>query len=108
MPPFGQIAKAVAYLRSEIPTDDVSKNPIVQHPHNTTRGIPERLPDSGSATGLILGTVSTIYRPLSQSTPAVWQTPCATCTRGIASAPSATSPRWWRALSANDGWSRSD
>ena len=44
MPPFGQINKAIAYLRSEIPSEDVSKNPIVQHPHNTTRAIPERLP----------------------------------------------------------------
>ena len=44
MPPFGQISKAIAYLRSESPPEDVSKNPIVKHPHNTTRTIPERLP----------------------------------------------------------------
>ena len=44
MPPFGQINKAIAYLRAESPSEDVSKNPIVQHPHNTTRAIPERLP----------------------------------------------------------------
>ncbi|MGH6749510.1 MAG: fatty acid desaturase family protein [Methyloceanibacter sp.] len=43
MPPFGQISKAIAYLRSENPPEDVSKNPIVKHPHNTTRTIPERL-----------------------------------------------------------------
>lgn len=44
MPPFGQISQIVAYLRSESPQEDVSKNPVVQHPHNTSRGIPERLP----------------------------------------------------------------
>ena len=44
MPPFGQISKIIAYLRSESPQEDVSKNPVVQHPHNTSRGIPERLP----------------------------------------------------------------
>jgi len=44
MPPFGHIRKIVAYLRAESPLEDVSKNPIVQHPHNTSRGIPERLP----------------------------------------------------------------
>jgi fatty acid desaturase len=44
MPPVDQIAKAIAYLRSEIPQDDVSKNPVVNHPHNTARTVPERLP----------------------------------------------------------------
>ncbi len=44
MPPFGQITKAIAYLRSEIPSEDVSKNAVVKHPHNSTRTIPERLP----------------------------------------------------------------
>ena len=44
MPPFGQINKAITYLRSENPSEDVSKNPIVKHPHNTSRAIPERLP----------------------------------------------------------------
>ncbi len=44
MPPAGQIAKAIACLRSEIPQDDISKNPVVNHPHNTARTVPERLP----------------------------------------------------------------
>jgi fatty acid desaturase len=34
----------LAFLRSEIPTDDISPNPVVAHPHNTSRPIPERLP----------------------------------------------------------------
>ena len=33
----------VAFLRSEIPTEDISANPVVSHPHNTSRTIPERL-----------------------------------------------------------------
>jgi hypothetical protein len=41
MPPFGQI---IAFLRAENAREDISKNPIVRHPHNTTRTIPERLP----------------------------------------------------------------
>jgi fatty acid desaturase len=44
MPPVGQITKAIAYLRSEMPQHDVSKNPVVKHPHNTARTVPERLP----------------------------------------------------------------
>ncbi len=40
MPPFGQINKAIAYLRSENPTADVSRNPIVKHPHNTSQDHP--------------------------------------------------------------------
>ena len=34
----------LAFLRSEIPTEDISANPVVVHPHNTSRTIPERLP----------------------------------------------------------------
>ena len=34
----------LAFVRSEIPTQDISANPVVTHPHNTTRIIPERLP----------------------------------------------------------------
>jgi fatty acid desaturase len=34
----------LAFLRSEIPTDDISTDPAVAHPHNTSRAIPERLP----------------------------------------------------------------
>jgi fatty acid desaturase len=34
----------ITFLRSEIPADDVSVNPVVAHPHNTSRTIPERLP----------------------------------------------------------------
>ena len=44
MPAFDQINRIVAFLRSEDPTGDISTNPIVSHPHNTSRTIPERLP----------------------------------------------------------------
>ena len=44
MPPLGQINQIVTFLREENPTEDISKNPVVVHPHNTSRGIPERLP----------------------------------------------------------------
>jgi fatty acid desaturase len=44
MPAFGQITRIIAFLRSENPLEDVSTNPIVKHPHNTSRTIPERLP----------------------------------------------------------------
>lgn len=44
MPPFGQISKVIAFLRSANPLEDISTNPIVEHPHNTSRTIPERLP----------------------------------------------------------------
>jgi fatty acid desaturase len=36
----------LAFLRSEIPTEDISVNPVVVHPHNTSRTIPERLPQA--------------------------------------------------------------
>ncbi|MGD9501305.1 MAG: fatty acid desaturase family protein [Methyloceanibacter sp.] len=36
--------RAFAYLREEIPAEDISENPVVEHPHNTARLIPERLP----------------------------------------------------------------
>ena len=44
MPPLGQINQIVTFLREENPTEDISKNPVVVHPHNTSRTIPERLP----------------------------------------------------------------
>ena len=44
MPPFDQIARIVTFLRAENPTEDISKNPVVEHPHNTGRTVPERLP----------------------------------------------------------------
>ncbi len=44
MPAFEQINRIVAFLRAEIPTQDISANPVVEHPHNTSRAIPERLP----------------------------------------------------------------
>jgi fatty acid desaturase len=44
MPPFAELTKTIAFLRSEIPTRDISTKPVVEHPHNTSRKIPERLP----------------------------------------------------------------
>lgn len=44
MPPRERISKIVAFLRSEIPVEDISANPVVKHPHNTSRTVPERLP----------------------------------------------------------------
>jgi len=46
MPPFARIPRIIAFLRSENPVEDISVNPVVAHPHNTTRTIPERLPSS--------------------------------------------------------------
>ena len=46
MPPFAQIPRIIAFLRSENPVEDISVNPVVAHPHNTSRTIPERLPPS--------------------------------------------------------------
>ncbi len=46
MPPFAQIPRIIAFLRSENPVEDISVNPVVAHPHNTSRTIPERLPSS--------------------------------------------------------------
>ncbi len=39
-----KFSRALAYLRAENPDADISANPIVTHPHNTSRTIPERLP----------------------------------------------------------------
>ena len=39
-----RITKIVTFLRAETPTEDIAKNPVVKHPHNTSRIIPERLP----------------------------------------------------------------
>jgi hypothetical protein len=44
MPALAQINRLVAFLRSENTSEDISTNPIVEHPHNTSRTIPERLP----------------------------------------------------------------
>ena len=44
MPPFAELTKTIAFLRSEIPTRDISTKPVVEHPHNSSRKIPERLP----------------------------------------------------------------
>jgi fatty acid desaturase len=44
MPDLAKINRALSYLREEIPAEDISKNPVFKHPHNTTRLIPERLP----------------------------------------------------------------
>src|SRR5215467_13645725 len=45
MPPVAaQITRIIAFLRSENPVEDISVNPVIQHPHNTGRTIPERLP----------------------------------------------------------------
>src|SRR5262245_34021311 len=43
MPALAKVNSAIAYLRAEIPTEDISANPVVVHPHNTSRNIPERL-----------------------------------------------------------------
>jgi fatty acid desaturase len=44
MPAFARAARIVAFLREEIPAEDISVNPVVQHQHNTSRMVPERLP----------------------------------------------------------------
>lgn len=44
MPRAERLNKIIAFLRQENPMDDISTNPVVQHPHNTARTIPERLP----------------------------------------------------------------
>ncbi len=44
MPPVEQLTKIVAFLRTENPLEDISANPVVEHPHNTSRVILERLP----------------------------------------------------------------
>jgi fatty acid desaturase len=41
---FEKVGRAVVYLRAENPTEDISTNPVVEHPHNTARTILERLP----------------------------------------------------------------
>jgi fatty acid desaturase len=44
MPALAEINRIVAFLRSENPSKDISTNPVIEHPHNTSRIIPERLP----------------------------------------------------------------
>ena len=41
---FAKVKSVIAFLRSETPVEDISANPLVTHPHNTSRSIPERLP----------------------------------------------------------------
>jgi fatty acid desaturase len=43
MPSFAKINRIITFLRSENPLEDISTNPTVEHPHNTSRTIPERL-----------------------------------------------------------------
>jgi fatty acid desaturase len=44
MPDSAKFWRALAYLREEIPAEDISENPVVKHPHNAARAVPERLP----------------------------------------------------------------
>ncbi|MGH6865385.1 MAG: fatty acid desaturase family protein [Methyloceanibacter sp.] len=44
MPAFERLTRIVAFLRSENSLEDISKNPVIEHPHNTSRTVPERLP----------------------------------------------------------------
>jgi fatty acid desaturase len=44
MPYLARVNSAIAFLRSENAAQDISTNPVVVHPHNTSRTIPERLP----------------------------------------------------------------
>jgi hypothetical protein len=39
-----RITRVITFLRAAIPAEDIAKNPVVKHPHNTGRVIPERLP----------------------------------------------------------------
>src|SRR6476620_4955924 len=41
---FAKVRSVIAFLRSETPVEDISANPLVRHPHNTSRSIPARLP----------------------------------------------------------------
>ena len=41
---FAKVNSIVAFLRLETPAEDISTNPVVAHPHNTSRTVPERLP----------------------------------------------------------------
>ena len=43
MPDLAKVNSTLAFLRAEIPAEDISANPVVVHPHNTSRTIPERL-----------------------------------------------------------------
>ena len=44
MADVAKLKRMVAYLREEIPAEDISTNPVVNHPHNTARMVLERLP----------------------------------------------------------------
>jgi fatty acid desaturase len=46
MADLARLKRVLAYLREEIPAEDISKNPVVEHPHNTARMVPERLPSA--------------------------------------------------------------
>jgi fatty acid desaturase len=41
---LARVRRVVAFLREEIAAEDISKNPVVNHPHNTARNVPERVP----------------------------------------------------------------
>jgi len=44
MADVAKLNEIIAFLRAENPTEDISANPVVKHPHNTARIVPERLP----------------------------------------------------------------
>ncbi|TFG89317.1 MAG: hypothetical protein E4H18_00415, partial [Hyphomicrobiales bacterium] len=44
MADVAKLNEIIAFLRAETPTEDISANPVVKHPHNTARIVPERLP----------------------------------------------------------------
>src|SRR5688572_13424117 len=44
MAALAEVNKIIAFLRMDNPLEDISVNPVVEHPHNTSRTIPERLP----------------------------------------------------------------
>ena len=48
MPDVAKLRRMVAYLREEIPAEDISTNPVVNHPHNTARVVPVMGPLVGS------------------------------------------------------------
>jgi hypothetical protein len=39
-----RITKIITFLQADTPIEDIAKNPVVRHPHNTSRIVPERLP----------------------------------------------------------------
>jgi hypothetical protein len=39
-----RITKIITFLQADTSIEDIAKNPVVRHPHNTSRIVPERLP----------------------------------------------------------------